>query len=89
MTIHSSKGLEFQIVFLTGLEEQLFPHMNSFKEPEKIEEERRLMYVAITRAKEKLYLSCSEERLLHGQRVRLTKSRFLKEIPGKLITQIN
>lgn len=88
MTVHASKGLEFEVVFISGLEEGLFPHSNSFAEPSMIEEERRLMYVALTRAKEALYLSHSEERLLHGQRNSMVRSRFLKEIPAKLIQRI-
>lgn len=88
MTVHASKGLEFQTVFLTGLEESLFPHANSLGDNDSLEEERRLMYVAITRAKERLYLSRSEERLLHGSRNRFIKSRFLKEIPINLMTRI-
>jgi DNA helicase II / ATP-dependent DNA helicase PcrA len=89
MSVHSSKGLEFEIVFLTGLEEQLFPHANSAGDPTAIEEERRLMYVAITRAKTKLYISFCEERLLHGMRQRFLRSRFLKELPIKLLTYLN
>jgi DNA helicase-2/ATP-dependent DNA helicase PcrA len=89
MTVHSSKGLEFDVVFVTGLEETLFPHANAIKEPALIEEERRLMYVAITRAKDALYLTNCEERLLHGQRNRFIRSRFLKEIPQNLIQKLN
>ena len=89
MTVHASKGLEFDAVFLTGLEESLFPHGNSLGDPNAIEEERRLMYVALTRAKKALYISYAEERLLHGQRQRFIKSRFLKEIPQKLLQSIN
>lgn len=88
MTVHASKGLEFQSVFLTGLEESLFPHANSLGDKDSLEEERRLMYVAMTRAKERLYISRSEERLLHGSRNRFIKSRFLKEIPIHLMTRI-
>lgn len=88
MTVHASKGLEFQSVFLTGLEESLFPHANSLGDKDSLEEERRLMYVAMTRAKERLYISRSEERLLHGSRNRFIKSRFLKEIPMHLMTRI-
>ena len=89
MTVHSSKGLEFESVFITGMEENLFPHSNSQGEQSLIEEERRLMYVALTRAKSNLYISCSEERLIHGQRNRFIKSRFLKEIPSKLFLRLN
>ncbi|MBL8483551.1 MAG: UvrD-helicase domain-containing protein, partial [Rhodocyclaceae bacterium] len=67
MTVHAAKGLEFDVVFVTGLEEGLFPHENSAHDPEGLEEERRLMYVAITRARECLYLSFAQERMLHGQ----------------------
>lgn len=89
MTVHASKGLEFEAVFLTGLEESLFPHANSLGDPNAIEEERRLMYVALTRAKRALYMSYAEERLLHGQKQRFIKSRFLKEIPTRLLQSIN
>lgn len=89
MTVHSSKGLEFDIVFLTGMEESLFPHANSLAEPTMIEEERRLMYVAVTRAKDVLYITNCEERLIHGQRNHFIKSRFVKEIPLELVTKLN
>ena len=88
MTVHASKGLEFEAVFISGLEEGLFPHSNSFAEKSMIEEERRLMYVAITRAKEALYMSNCEERLIHGQRNKMIKSRFFREVPQKLIQKI-
>ncbi len=81
MTVHSAKGLEFQAVFLTGLEEGLFPHENSSAEAGGLEEERRLMYVAITRARERLYLSYSQTRMLHGQTRYGLKSRFIDELP--------
>jgi DNA helicase-2/ATP-dependent DNA helicase PcrA len=81
MTIHSSKGLEFDNVFITGLEESLFPHENSVQSNEGLEEERRLMYVAITRARQRLYLSFSQTRLLHGQTRYNVKSRFIDELP--------
>jgi DNA helicase-2/ATP-dependent DNA helicase PcrA len=67
MTVHSAKGLEFDAVFITGLEEGLFPHENAVTEADGLEEERRLMYVAITRARQRLYLSFSQTRMLHGQ----------------------
>lgn len=89
MTVHASKGLEFEVVFISGLEESLFPHANSFGDNEAIEEERRLMYVALTRAKKYLYLSHSEERLLHGQRNMMVTSRFLKEIPKELLVRVS
>jgi DNA helicase-2/ATP-dependent DNA helicase PcrA len=79
MTVHSSKGLEFKAVFITGLEEGLFPHENSINEPKGLEEERRLMYVAITRARDRLYLSHTQSRMLHGQVRYNLPSRFLEE----------
>ena len=81
MTVHSAKGLEFDCVFITGLEESLFPHENSMSDADGLEEERRLMYVAITRARKRLYLSFSQTRLLHGQTRYNVKSRFLDELP--------
>jgi DNA helicase II / ATP-dependent DNA helicase PcrA len=81
MTVHSAKGLEFDAVFITGLEEGLFPHENSAKEEGGVEEERRLMYVAITRAKKRLYMSFSQTRMLHGQTRYNMKSRFFDELP--------
>ena len=81
MTVHSAKGLEFDAVFITGLEEGLFPHENSASEPDGLEEERRLMYVAITRARQRLYLSFSQTRMLHGQTRYHIKSRFFDELP--------
>jgi DNA helicase-2/ATP-dependent DNA helicase PcrA len=81
MTIHAAKGLEFNNVFLTGLEEGLFPHENSATSTEGLEEERRLMYVAITRARQKLHLCFSQTRMLHGQTRYNIKSRFLDELP--------
>ncbi len=81
MTVHSAKGLEFDAVFITGLEEGLFPHENSAKETDGLEEERRLMYVAITRAKRRLYLSFAQTRMLHGQTRYNVRSRFLEELP--------
>ncbi|MDR0563639.1 MAG: UvrD-helicase domain-containing protein [Azoarcus sp.] len=85
MTVHAAKGLEFQIVFLCGLEEELFPHSNSLTESGGLEEERRLMYVAVTRTRERLYLSCAQSRLLHGQTHYHLRSRFLEEIPKELL----
>ena len=81
MTVHSAKGLEFDAVFITGIEEGLFPHENSLSDADGVEEERRLMYVAITRARKRLYLSFSQTRLLHGQTRYNVKSRFLDELP--------
>jgi len=81
MTVHSAKGLEFDCVFITGLEEGLFPHENSVADLDGLEEERRLMYVAITRARKRLYLSFSQTRMLHGQTRYNVKSRFFDELP--------
>ena len=81
MTVHSSKGLEFDCVFITGMEEGLFPHENSMSSVDGLEEERRLMYVAITRARQRLYLSHSQTRMLHGQTRYNIKSRFFDELP--------
>ncbi len=85
MTVHSAKGLEFDVVFITGLEEGLFPHEQSVTEPEGLEEERRLAYVAITRARHRLYLSHAQTRMLHGQTRYNIPSRFLEEIPQELM----
>jgi DNA helicase II / ATP-dependent DNA helicase PcrA len=84
MTVHSAKGLEFDVVFLSGLEEGLFPHEQSVMEREGLEEERRLAYVAITRARKRLYLSHAQTRMLHGQTRYNIASRFLQEIPAPL-----
>ncbi len=84
MTVHAAKGLEFDVVFLTGLEEGLFPHENSAQEADGLEEERRLMYVAVTRARQRLYLSFTQSRMLHGQVRYNLRSRFLEEIPEGL-----
>jgi DNA helicase II / ATP-dependent DNA helicase PcrA len=81
MTVHSAKGLEFDAVFITGIEEGLFPHEQSLSDADGVEEERRLMYVAITRARKRLYLSFSQTRLLHGQTRYNVKSRFFDELP--------
>ena len=88
MTMHTAKGLEFDAVFVVGLEEGLFPHILSF-EREQLEEERRLYYVAITRAKTRLYLTLAAERSLFGERTSNMPSRFLKEIPEHLIEYIS
>ncbi len=85
MTIHSAKGLEFHTVFVTGLEEGLFPHENSLNEIAGLEEERRLMYVAVTRARRRLYLTLAQSRMLHGQVRYNIGSRFLDEIPKELL----
>lgn len=81
MTVHAAKGLEFNVVFITGLEEGLFPHENSLLDADGLEEERRLMYVAITRARERLYLSFAQSRMLHGQVRYHIRSRFFDELP--------
>jgi DNA helicase-2/ATP-dependent DNA helicase PcrA len=85
MTVHSAKGLEFDAVFLSGLEEGLFPHEQSVTERDGLEEERRLAYVAITRARHRLYLSHAQTRMLHGQTRYNIPSRFLEEIPQALM----
>ena len=85
MTVHAAKGLEFDTVFLTGLEEGLFPHENSLSETDGLEEERRLMYVAITRARRRLNLSFAQSRMLHGQTRYGLRSRFIEELPAKAI----
>jgi DNA helicase-2/ATP-dependent DNA helicase PcrA len=81
MTVHAAKGLEFDAVFITGLEEGLFPHENSLSSVDGLEEERRLMYVAITRARKRLYLTHAQTRMLHGQTRYNLRSRFLDELP--------
>ena len=88
MTVHSAKGLEFDAVFITGLEEGLFPHENSAADVDGLEEERRLMYVAITRARKRLYLSFSQTRMLHGQTRYNVKSRFFDELPEETLKWI-
>jgi DNA helicase-2/ATP-dependent DNA helicase PcrA len=88
MTVHSAKGLEFHVVFITGLEEGLFPHEQSVMEDDGLEEERRLMYVAITRARTRLYLSHAQTRLLHGQTRYNVPSRFVDEIPEQLLKRL-
>jgi DNA helicase-2/ATP-dependent DNA helicase PcrA len=85
MTVHSAKGLEFDVVFMSGLEEGLFPHEQSVSERDGLEEERRLAYVAITRARHRLYLSHAQTRMLHGQTRYNIPSRFLEEIPQQLL----
>jgi len=87
MTMHSAKGLEFTNVFLVGMEEGIFPHARSFYQESELEEERRLCYVAITRAKERLYLINAHERYLYGRKGNNKDSRFLKEIPSELCTE--
>ncbi len=89
MTIHSAKGLEFKVVFLIGMEEGIFPHSNSFIEKDGIEEERRLCYVGITRAKERLYLLNTKRRMLYGKDSMNPPSRFINEIDSDLLEKVN
>ncbi|MCI9627970.1 MAG: UvrD-helicase domain-containing protein [Eggerthellaceae bacterium] len=84
MTVHSAKGLEFDNVFVAGMEESIFPHMNSIGEEGAVEEERRLAYVAITRARKRLFLTCAQTRQLYGQTNANPTSRFIREIPSEL-----
>jgi DNA helicase-2/ATP-dependent DNA helicase PcrA len=88
MTLHSAKGLEFPAVFLTGLEEGVFPHARSLEDPEEVEEERRLCYVGVTRARERLYLTYALHRRIHGYGVG-EPSRFLREMPEEHLTSLN
>ena len=85
MTMHSAKGLEFEVVFLVGMEDGIFPHQNSFCEEGGLEEERRLCYVGITRAKERLYITNAKRRMLYGKDVMNSPSRFIKEIDPELL----
>ena len=89
MTVHAAKGLEFHTVFVTGLEEGLFPHENSRDEYDGIEEERRLMYVAVTRAKRRLYVTHAQSRMLHGQVRYNIASRFLDELPREIVSWLS
>ena len=89
MTVHAAKGLEFHTVFVTGLEEGLFPHENSLSEYDGVEEERRLMYVAITRARRRVYLTHAQSRMLHGQVRYNIPSRFLTDVPRELIAWLS
>jgi DNA helicase-2/ATP-dependent DNA helicase PcrA len=89
MTVHAAKGLEFHTVFIGGIEEGLFPHEQSMSENGGMEEERRLMYVAVTRARRRLYLSHAQSRMLHGQVRYNLPSRFLDEIPENLLKRLN
>jgi len=88
MTIHQAKGLEFPLVFLTGMEEGLFPHRMSAEEPGRLEEERRLCYVGMTRAQRHLYLTHAETRRLHGSETYPRPSRFLREVPEELTSEV-
>ncbi|MFN8609880.1 MAG: 3'-5' exonuclease [Vulcanimicrobiota bacterium] len=88
MTLHAAKGLEFPVVFLAGLEEETFPHVRSMEDPAQMEEERRLCYVGITRAKDHLFVTFAQSRELHGTRIARRPSRFLKEIPKNLTNML-
>ena len=88
MTLHSAKGLEFPLVFLSGMEEGLFPHQRSLEDPSQLEEERRLCYVGMTRAKRLLYLTYAESRRLHGSDYYPTPSRFLAEVPPERVKEV-
>ena len=89
MTLHSAKGLEFKVVFILGMEEGIFPHIRSFESPSELEEERRLCYVGITRAKLKLYLLSTVRRTLYGKTENNIQSRFIKEIEPSVLNNIN
>jgi DNA helicase-2/ATP-dependent DNA helicase PcrA len=88
MTTHSAKGLEYPVVYLSGMEEGIFPHTNSQRDEEKLEEERRLCYVGMTRAMEKLTLSCAQQRFRFGSRSFGVPSRFLAEIPPDVVERV-
>ncbi len=88
MTLHSAKGLEFPLVFLAGMEENLFPHRMSLEEPGRLEEERRLCYVGITRAMQRLVISYAETRRMHGSENFNAPSRFIREIPAELVEEV-
>jgi len=89
MTMHAAKGLEFKMVFIVGLEEGLFPHSRSLFDSEDIEEERRLCYVGVTRAKEHLYLTYTKQRVIFGQRNASVPSRFIFELPTEVLEHNN
>jgi DNA helicase-2/ATP-dependent DNA helicase PcrA len=88
MTLHAAKGLEFPLVFLCGLEEGLFPHQRSSDDPAQLEEERRLCYVGLTRAREQVVLTHAESRRLHGSDYHPLPSRFLRELPAELVEEV-
>lgn len=88
MTLHSAKGLEFPVVFMAGVEEGLFPHRMSAEDPSRLEEERRLCYVGLTRAMKRLYLTHAEMRRLHGKETYQRQSRFIRELPDTLIDEV-
>ncbi|HOE56763.1 MAG TPA: 3'-5' exonuclease, partial [Bacillota bacterium] len=88
MTLHSAKGLEYPFVFISGMEEGVFPSQRSYFEANQMEEERRLMYVGITRAMERLYLTAAFERTLYGSTTYNTVSQFIREIPKELLIKV-
>ncbi|MEE9322379.1 MAG: DNA helicase II [Granulosicoccus sp.] len=88
MTLHSAKGLEFPVVFMSGMEQGLFPHQRSAEDPTRMEEERRLCYVGITRAEKKLYMTMAEQRRLHGRDQYNPPSKFVSELPAELLEEI-
>lgn len=88
MTIHTAKGLERENVFIAGLEDGILPHIRTVSNPSELEEERRLMYVAMTRAKEKLFITTARERYQFGEYIRNPISRFIKEIPSEFIEEL-
>jgi DNA helicase-2/ATP-dependent DNA helicase PcrA len=88
MTLHSAKGLEFPLVFLSGLEDGLFPHQRSLGDADSLEEERRLCYVGLTRAQQQIFLTYAEQRRLYGTDNYGTPSRFIREIPGELLEEV-
>lgn len=88
MTLHSAKGLEFSVVFMVGMEEKLFPSEMSFDDPDRLEEERRLCYVGVTRARKQLYLICAQNRRLYGRDFYGQPSRFLREMPAEVIREV-
>ncbi len=88
MTLHSAKGLEFSVVFMVGMEQGLFPHQRSAEDPVRMEEERRLCYVGITRAEKKLYMTMAEQRRLHGRDQYNPPSKFVQELPSELLEEI-
>lgn len=89
MTLHTAKGLEFPVVFIAGMEEGIFPHSSSQEDEDELEEERRLCYVGITRAKQQLYITCARQRLMFGRTMSNSVSSFVDEIPGELIEDIS
>ena len=88
MTLHSSKGLEFKTVFMTGMEEGLFPHLRALESESEMDEERRLCYVGMTRAKKRLYMTYARQRVIHGMMSSTLSSRFLSEIDPGLVDRI-